>query len=341
MSALARTLAAFAGGLAIHLAAAAAPLPALGADPQSVTVSGISSGGAMAVQAHVAWSGTFRGAAVFAGAAYDCAQGNVALAIGRCQEATTAAEIPVADLVATTRAYEAQGLVDPTANLAGAEVYLFSGTLDQTVRQPGMDAARDYYLNFVRAANLVYDNQVPAGHGWISPLGQVMCPLQSSPFVNNCNIDPQQVFLSMFYGPLSPRQVGALSGTLQAVDQAEFLDDRNPAAHSMDANGWLYVPAACQRGSPCRLHVAFHGCDQSYSKVGDQFMRQANLNEWADTNRIIVLYPQTVATPPTNGLGCWDWWGYDSPDYATRKGPQLLAVKRMVDRLTSPRGLTR
>ena len=42
-------------------------------------------GGAMAVQAHVAYSATFRGAAIFAGAAYYCAQGNVALAIGHLE----------------------------------------------------------------------------------------------------------------------------------------------------------------------------------------------------------------------------------------------------------------
>jgi poly(3-hydroxybutyrate) depolymerase len=168
-----------------------------------------------------------------------------------------------------------------------------------------------------------------------------MCPLQSSPYVNNCNIDPQQVFLTQFYGPLQPRQVGTPGGALVAVEQAEFLDDHDPAAHSMDANAWLYVPQACQHGAPCRLHVAFHGCNQSYSKVGDQFIRQANLNEWADTNRLLVLYPQAIATPPTNGLGCWDWWGYDSADYGTHRGPQLLAVKRMVDRLTSPRGQAR
>src|SRR5438552_1467716 len=87
----------------VALAAHAETLPRFNADPSSVTVSGISSGGAMALQAHVAYSGTFRHAAVFAGAAYYCAQGSVALAIGRCQEPLIAAEIPVADLVATTR----------------------------------------------------------------------------------------------------------------------------------------------------------------------------------------------------------------------------------------------
>lgn len=331
----------------VATAASADSLQRYNVDPRTVTVSGISSGGAMAVQAHVAYSGTFRSAAVFAGAAYYCAQGNVALAIGRCQEALAASEIPVADLVATTRDWSARGLIDDVANLASQRVYLFSGTLDQTVRQPGMDAARDYYASFLPAGGITYVNNVAAGHGWISPLGPVLCELQQSPYVNNCLIDPQQVFLASFYGALQPRQAGALTGTLKPVDQAEFLDDRDPAAQSVDANGWVYVPASCARGDACRLHVSYHGCNQGYAKIGDAFLRTANLNEWADTNRIVVLYPQAVATPPINGLGCWDWWGYAHADYAKKNGPQLLMTKRMVDRITAgyapvdaPAGLT-
>ena len=33
---------------------------------------------------------------------------------------------------------------------------------------------------------------------------------------------------------------------------------------------------------------------------------------------------------PLNPQGCWDWWGYTGPDYATRKGPQVLTVARML-----------
>jgi poly(3-hydroxybutyrate) depolymerase len=321
--------------LTVSAQALAASLPSFNADPNQVTVSGISSGGAMAVQAHVAYSGTFKGAAVFAGPAYYCAQGNVALAIGRCQEALSSLEIPVAELVATTRDWASRGWIDNTANLGNAKVYLFSGTLDQTVRQPSVDALRDYYLNFVNPANIVYNNTTAAGHGWISLMGPVMCESSQTPFINNCNIDPQQTFLSMAYGTLQPKQSGQLSGQFLPVEQAEFLDDRNPAAHSLDNNAWLYVPAACARGELCRVHVAYHGCSQSYSRIGDQFVRRAGLNEWADTNHMIVLYPQTIATTPNNTLGCWDWWGYDDPDYAKKSGRQLLLTKRMVDRITS------
>lgn len=290
----------------------------------------------MAVQAHVAYSGTFKGAAIFAGAAYYCAQGSLVYATGRCMEPVSSLEIPVTELVSSTRLWASQGLIDNTANLASSKIYLFSGTLDQTVRQPGMDALRDYYLNFVNSTNIVYNNSTAAGHGWISLLGPVLCAAQQSPYVNNCNIDPQQTFLSMFYGQLNPKQTGQLSGQFMAVDQTEFVDDRNPNLHGLDANAWLYVPASCARGELCRVHVSYHGCNQSYNKIADQFIRLTGLNEWADTNNIIVLYPQVFPSlvNPVNGQGCWDWWGYDDPDYAKKSGRQLLMTKRMVDRIT-------
>jgi predicted esterase len=330
------------------LGAQAASLLKYNADPNQVTVSGISSGGAMAIQMHVAYSGTFKHAAVMAGIPYNCSEGLLAKSLTYCMEAASSALIPVAGLVSTTRNWASQGLIDNTANLANSKVYLFSGTLDQTVRQGVMDAVRDYYQNFVSPANIVYNNNMAAGHGWISLLGPVLCPAQQSPFINNCNIDPQQTFLTMFYGPLNSKQTGQLSGQFLPVDQTEFLDDRNPAAHSLDSNGWLYVPASCGRGEQCRVHVSFHGCSQSYAKIGDQFVRMSGINEWADTNRIIVLYPQTVpSTQPLNGLGCWDWWGYDDPDYAKKTGRQMLMAKRMVDRINAgyapvaaPQGLT-
>jgi len=35
----------------------------------------------------------------------------------------------------------------------------------------------------------------------------------------------------------------------------------------------------------------------------------------------------------TQPNSCWDWIGYTGPDYATRQGPQMMAVKKMVERL--------
>lgn len=53
----------------------AATLPSYNVDPKSVSVSGLSSGGYMAAQLGVAYSGTFQtGFGVFAGGPFDCAR---------------------------------------------------------------------------------------------------------------------------------------------------------------------------------------------------------------------------------------------------------------------------
>ena len=101
-----------------------------------------------------------------------------------------------------------------------------------------------------------------------------------------------------------------------------------------------YVPAACDAGQPCWVHVALHGCKQNFDTIGDRYIRHAGYNEWADSNRLIILYPQTIAgnpaeLEPTNPFGCWDWWGYTNFNYAVKAGRQIAAIKAMLDRLTS------
>jgi poly(3-hydroxybutyrate) depolymerase len=121
-----------------------------------------------------------------------------------------------------------------------------------------------------------------------------------------------------------------------AFDQRE-LGGTN--AISMAAEGFVYVPRACDTQS-CRVHVAFHGCRQGVEAVGERFVREAGYNRWADTNRLIVLYPQAVARYwwwIYNPNGCWDWWGYTGQAYATKEGDQIRAVMAMVERLGAKR----
>ena len=44
-----------------------------------------------------------------------------------------------------------------------------------------------------------------------------------------------------------------------------------------------------------RVHVVFHGCRQAAQAIKDQFVREAGYNRWAETNRIVILYPQAVS----------------------------------------------
>src|SRR5690349_8189924 len=58
-------------------------LAAYGIDLQQTSVSGVSSGAAMAVQIHIAHSSIMRGVGVIAGVAYDCADSRLALVAER------------------------------------------------------------------------------------------------------------------------------------------------------------------------------------------------------------------------------------------------------------------
>ena len=58
-----------------------------------------------------------------------------------------------------------------------------------------------------------------------------------------------------------------------------------------------------------------------------------NYTEWAETNGMVILYPQaaTSEVDPSNPEGCWDWWGYDDRNYATKNGQQMQMVHSMIE----------
>ncbi len=314
--------------LAAQAAGAAVPLPALGANAAEVSVSGLSAGGFMAVQLHVAYSATFkRGAGIVAGGPYYCAEGSVLNATGRCM--THGTSIPVSSLVSTTNSWAANGTIDPVSNLANSKLYLFSGTSDNTVKQAVMDDLKTYYQSFVPAANTVYKNNLGAGHAMVTDDYGAACSTTAAPYINNCGFDLAGEILTQIYGPLNPRNNGTLGGSFTEFNQSEFV-----TGHGMAATGWIYVPQACTTVS-CRVHLVLHGCKQNYTDVGDQYVRRTGYNRWADTNNIVLIYPQT-STAATNS--CWDWWGYDSLNYAKKSGPQMTAMKAMVDRVTGSAG---
>lgn len=318
-------------GATVH----AAPLPKYNVNPNTVTVSGISSGGYMAVQVHVAYSGTFKHAAIFAGGPLYCAEGQVGMATGRCMAATASNKPPTSSLVSTTNTWASQGHIDPTSNLASSKVYIFHGTADSTVKQLVGDELRNYYLNYMPSGNITYNNTTNAEHAWVSPYGPNACSTKADPYISNCSPqDPENVFLTMMYGTLNAKNTGTLGGQFIQFEQDEFLPDKKARSHSMESTGWAYVPANCAAGQACKLHVSFHGCQQYYAKIGDKYIKKAGINEWADTNNIIVLYPQTY-NGTGNPNGCWDWWGYDDANYAKKSGRQMVATKAMVDRITS------
>lgn len=329
-----RTFSAIAAAMALACgtASAAVNLPALNIDTTQTTVSGLSSGGFMAAQLHVAYSATFKkGAGIVAGGPFYCAEGSITNATGRCM--ASPAGIPTSSLVTTTNNWASQGSIDPVANLQSSKVYLFSGSIDSTVKQGVMDALKTYYNSFVPAANVVYKKDIAAEHAMVTDDYGSACSTKGSPYINDCNFDLAGTMLAHFYGTLNARN----NGTLAAGNFVEFNQSQFITNHGMAPTGWAYIPAACTAGTQCRLHVVLHGCQQNVTLVQQQYVRNTGYNRWADTNNIVMIYPQT-STAATNS--CWDWWGYDNANYAKKSGPQMVAIKAMVDQVSSGGGGT-
>jgi poly(3-hydroxybutyrate) depolymerase len=157
----------------------------------------------------------------------------------------------------------------------------------------------------------------------------VACGTTRIPFILDCGTyDSERAWLERFLGRLRPKNSGTLQGRLAPFDQSEFAS----AAASMDRRGWIFIPRACAAGKRCSLVVALHGCLQNQALTGTAFAREAGLDQWADTNDIIVLYPN-AAMNLRNPAGCWDWWGYTGPAYAQKNGPQMRAIVAMVERI--------
>ncbi len=79
--------------------------------------------------------------------------------------------------------------------------------------------------------------------------------------------------------------------------------------------------------------VALHGCQQGRGVVANTFATKTYLNEYADTNGMIVLYPQATASSWLGGnpQGCWNWWGYGGDTaYDMKGGKQIETIMRMV-----------
>jgi poly(3-hydroxybutyrate) depolymerase len=304
-------------------------------DREKVFVAGISSGGFFGVQMHVAHSRTFKGAAIYAGGVYYCALGNVITALTACGgEGLYASTLAASETY--LNAQSAAGTIDDVRNLREQPVYLWSGTQDTVVKQAEMNDLQTEYKHY--GADIVkYDNAFAAQHGWESPDGELSCGTLGSPFMINCNAgsrayDSERTWLSAFFEHLRPRNDGRLRGHLVNFDQTEF---GAAASNSMDTNGYYFVPERCSERHPCGLVVAFHGCLQTQADIGTKFITESGIDEWADSNDIIVLYPYAVksTTVPFNPQGCWDWWGYDDPNYALKSGTQTTIVYKMVQRL--------
>jgi hypothetical protein len=362
MSRLAK-IAAFLSALQCACALAAEPLKSFPVDPAQISVAGFSSGAFMANQLHIAHSAGLMGAAMIAGGLYGCAVEDVApggvvartsLAFGPCVKTPIMLD-EVSSYKKLVENLAARGWIDPPSNLARAKLYYFTGGSDALVASDTVEKGRDLYRALgVPAGNIVFEDRsgpaAHAGHAWVTKSYGATCAANAAPYINDCFYDQAGAELKAIYGAGLAPPAGGTMGRVVAFDQAEFAPVGAAGANGLAKTGYLYVPKACEPGAtePCRLQVALHGCGQSAELLGDVFYTRIGVNEWADANRIVVLYPQahatTVAELPsslwltgveaTNPGGCWNWWGFGGDaQYLTKKGAQIDAIWKMIERL--------
>jgi len=199
------------------------------------------------------------------------------------------------------------------------------------VAQGVVKALQQMYVD-LGVNNITTQYQIASSHCFPTTNYGASCSNFGTPFINNCNYDGAGSALGVIFQNLQARG-SQIRSNLIKIDQSKFTPNGvNPGSISLDRYGFVYYPTACRRKSTaCKLLIALHGCQQYYATVGDAFTRHTGLNDWAETNNIIVLYPQTVASTfsPMNSQGCYDWWGYNEPAYATQAGSQLTTVHNM------------
>lgn len=287
-----------------------------------VTVSGVSAGGYLAVQAHVSLANRIGGVAAIAGGPYDCANGSINEALGPC---IGGEGIDVAAIQERTSASSQAGKIAPIAQLADARVWLYHSPDDSVVDPRVSDALAVYYAAYVPEDNIRFEKAISAAHGWPTLASGRACDDWGGDFINACDYDASGALLLHLYGELNDR-VEAVS-SLREIDMSRYF----PKGSGVEDKGYLYLPSGCEQSDDgCRLHIALHGCKQGMEYLEDRFATQVGLNEWAEPNDIVVVYPQ-VESSMFNPQGCWDWWGYTDEDYANRNGRQIQGINALID----------
>ena len=228
----------------------------------------------------------------------------------------------------------ADGRIDPLEALRSDKLYIFSSSKDSTVEPGVVEAAVAFYKKAgVPEANISFVTNDEAAHSFLTESEGPTCGTAGPPFLNDCDYDQAKAVLQQLYGDLQPARP-VVDASFQRFKQASFHTGLADA--DFDDDGMAYIPAGCRTQAGCAVHVVFHGCRQGLSAVdvGEKFVRGSGYARWAESNRLIVLFPQ-VKPGTNNHNGCWDWWGYSGLRFLERDAPQMVGVKRIIDRLAA------
>ena len=318
--------------IALHAQTKQEGMPELSLDLSDVTVSGLSSGGYMATQFQLAHSDWVKGVGVLAAGPYFCAKGDITTALAQCVNKTDT-QPDLTALNEQAAQYAKAGKLADLDNMKDAKVWLFHGKRDVRIASEVSDALFEQYTMWTDTQNIKYVNDMSIAHLFPTKTNGTDCMTSESPFIGNCDYDAAGDMLNhLIEGLTAPDDV--LSGSLHTINQQDIAGS---SAKTLASEGFVYIPQSCASGESCRAHISFHGCNQYADAVDDAYTSQTGLNDWADDNNMIVLYPQTKKSlfMPLNPQGCWDWWGYASKDYANRDGDQIKAVNALLHSLNT------
>jgi poly(3-hydroxybutyrate) depolymerase len=303
----------------------------LNIDLSQSSVSGLSSGGYMATQFQLAHSEIIVGAGIVGAGPYYCALNDIGTALGQCVSKASST-INNTPFLAKYKSFQSAGLLAPVAALQDDKVLIIHGTLDKTVNRRAADLLAEQYMTWLDASQVRYVDDKAFSHHFPTLNEGSACDISESPFIGNCEYDAAGEILEHIYGSLTP----PAESDIAMLDSLDLSELTSLSSTSIADEAFIFVPQSCKDGESCKLHISFHGCNQSSQDVNDAYAQKSGFNRWAQNNNIVILYPQVEKSMfmPLNPQGCWDWWGYTDENYANKKGPQIHALYDVMQALS-------
>jgi hypothetical protein len=294
------------------------------------SISGQSAGGSMAMQHLFAFSSQVEGALIAAGSPYGCGsqeKRNMRCTYGRSQ---------IHKLNKYIEERFADDLIDNPKNLTNTTILLFQGQNDWEVYPQVMKEVENQLSWYVKKEKVITKFDTKAAHVWSVDLEKSQkerggnckcgaCAIKDATVkccdVNNCGYDLSGDFLKRVYSGLKPSTTADLHYFW--VDQWKFVkgvNSRNAENYShLMEYGFFYVPKNCElKASACKLHIHYHGCMYRNDTKREKWSNLINLNEHAESNDIVIFYPQASGDKRTS-VGCWNWEAYkDDEIFDTR-----------------------
>lgn len=313
-----------------------------GGNSSEVSLSGLSSGAAMAVQYAVAHSASVTAVGSIAGPQWGCADGRVSRAINDCM---CGRRPPLAATVSAARGLASSGAIDslsPEGPRALRRAFVFQSPKDETVRLVSGRANVDFLTAFLGTAPALdlgngADHSDQADHGIIAPgTGNDACSLNGpepsgESFVRTCGAeDNAGSMFHAFFGVGTTFDPGkrahdVAESEIWAFDQGRIVDrvKAQGAPVSADFSNLFWFGMADSSGRRTNFDMAATGylyvppsCRTAGSRCrvhvalhgckqdAKRFALKAGYNNWAEHYRIIVVYPAIAPERPVSGSVC-------------------------------------